>query len=96
MNFANDLSSLSGLPHKKWLPSKRSLVVVGVVVLIILIGAAVWLYGRSRSGASLPIGASILGQSKVEAKKEYKNPFDRTSQFVNPFSEVKSPFTALH
>ena len=30
--------------------------------------------------------------SKVELKAEYKNPFDKETQFVNPFQEYKNPF----
>lgn len=30
---------------------------------------------------------------KVELKKEYKNPFDKETQYVNPFDTYKNPFT---
>lgn len=29
---------------------------------------------------------------KVSIKTEYKNPFDKKSQYVNPFQEYKNPF----
>lgn len=29
---------------------------------------------------------------KVELKTEYKNPFDKESQYVNPFDTYKNPF----
>lgn len=28
----------------------------------------------------------------VELTKEYKNPFDKETQYVNPFEEYKNPF----
>lgn len=31
----------------------------------------------------------------VELKASYKNPFDRNSQYVNPFEEFKNPFLAV-
>lgn len=36
-----------------------------------------------------------LGQKQptVELKKEYKNPFNKESQYVNPFETYKNPFT---
>lgn len=31
-------------------------------------------------------------QPNVKLKSEYKNPFDKETQYVNPFSEYKNPF----
>lgn len=31
----------------------------------------------------------------VSLKKEYKNPFDKNAQYVNPFSQYKNPFDNL-
>ena len=38
---------------------------------------------------------SKLGQSgpKIELKKDYKNPFNKETQYVNPFETYKNPFT---
>lgn len=35
-----------------------------------------------------------IGQQgpKVSVKTEYKNPFDKETQYVNPFEEYKNPF----
>lgn len=30
--------------------------------------------------------------TKVELKSEYKNPFDKGTQYVNPFDQYKNPF----
>jgi len=30
---------------------------------------------------------------KVEVKSEYKNPFKKETQYVNPFNSYKNPFT---
>lgn len=34
-------------------------------------------------------------QSSVVLNKEYKNPFDKNAQYVNPFSKYKNPFDSL-
>lgn len=34
-------------------------------------------------------------QPTVELKTEYKNPFDKKSQYVNPIDQFKNPFTTL-
>ncbi|MEK7498089.1 MAG: hypothetical protein AAB656_04175 [Patescibacteria group bacterium] len=34
-------------------------------------------------------------EAQVDLVAEYKNPLDKTSQYVNPFSEFKNPFDAL-
>lgn len=31
-------------------------------------------------------------ESKVAVKEDYTNPFDKEAQYLNPFSQYKSPF----
>lgn len=40
---------------------------------------------------------SFLGPktASVELKTEYKNPFDKETQYVNPFQEFKNPFNNI-
>ena len=38
---------------------------------------------------NVPTGA------QVELKADYKNPLDKSSQYVNPFSKIKNPFDSL-
>ena len=38
---------------------------------------------------SLPFGKK---ETKVDLKTEYKNPFKKETQFVNPFQTYKNPF----
>lgn len=42
-----------------------------------------------------PLKNLKIGQSgpKVELKTEYKNPFKKETQYVNPFETYKNPFT---
>lgn len=67
------------------------LIVVGfwVVVLYVLV---------SRNIIKLPGGIKLPGLNqapKVSLKEEYKNPFKKESQYVNPFKEYKNPFNNL-
>lgn len=36
----------------------------------------------------------LIGQKgpKVDVKTEFKNPFDKNTQYVNPFEQYKNPF----
>jgi len=40
-------------------------------------------------------GISQTQEPKVVVKTDYKNPFDKKSQYVNPFDQYKSPFLTL-
>lgn len=95
MNLGADITSLPSTPLKKW--PKRS-IIIGVIVVLVIILLAVIAYKSTRpKGGEAPGGITslILGQTGVKVKEEYKNPFDRQNQYVNPFSESKSPFTVL-
>lgn len=64
------------------------------LILLLLLGGAVFLlvyFGIiTNPFKNLP----ILGQKgpKVDVKSEYKNPFDKNTQYVNPFETYKNPF----
>lgn len=81
--------------------SRRRLAVIvgGVVVGVVLLGIIGWLLMRN-SGGSAPSPLGSLpglsgGQTDVELKTEYANPFERSTQYVNPFADYKSPFISL-
>lgn len=42
-----------------------------------------------------PLPGLIKTQTSVEPTATYENPLDKSSQYVNPFSEFKNPFDAL-
>lgn len=64
------------------------------LLLLLIIGAAVYFliyFGIIKN----PFGnLPIIGQKppKVSVKTEYKNPFDKNTQYVNPFEPYKNPF----
>lgn len=55
---------------------------------------AVTLLALSSLGIKTPIqNVSLFQQGpKVAIKEEYKNPFAKDTQYVNPFDEYKNPF----
>ncbi len=54
-------------------------VAVGLLLLVLI----------SKNKVSLP-GAKK--EPTVQVKSEYKNPFNKDTQYVNPFDQYKSPF----
>ena len=63
------------------------------LLLAVIIGAAIFAlvyFGLIKNPFSkLPIGQK---GANVALKSEYKNPFDKNTQFVNPFDSYKNPF----
>lgn len=72
------------------------------VPLLLLLIAAVIIFGLAAAGIiKIPIKSlpAIPGVNKkepaVSLQKQYQNPFDKNSQYVNPFSSYQNPFDAL-
>ena len=64
-----------------------------IVVILVVVGIGVGVYLLVFKGKiSLP---GQTAKPTVEVKKEYRNPFAKSSQYVNPFDEFKSPFLNL-
>ncbi len=43
----------------------------------------------------LPSLPGIKKEPTVSLQKQYQNPFDKSAQYVNPFSSYKNPFDSL-
>lgn len=66
------------------------LLIIGVVIFILI----------SQGIIKIPLKSvpSLPGQKKeptVKLQKQYQNPFDKSSQYLNPFSGYKNPFDTL-
>lgn len=59
------------------------LAVVGIGIIVVLVAGGVIKLPNSKTTAN------------VEVKTDYKNPFAKESQYVNPFDQYKSPFLSL-
>ncbi len=61
-----------------------------LIVIIVAIGVGVYLVAKPQIFKSQ--AGSSANLPKVELKSEYKNPFDKNTQYVNPFDQYKNPF----
>ena len=65
------------------------------ILLIVIILAALVVLGYflfTKFGFQLPSITGIQQGPKVSLKSEYKNPFEKETQYVNPFETYKNPF----
>jgi len=101
MNIGQQTPSFAGgtIPGGGMWGGRRKLawsIVLGVVLAILTAVVIAYALVGQRPGSPI---ASLLGPSvpptQVAPEKEYKNPFDRETQYVNPFEEFKSPFHSL-
>ena len=78
--------------------NQRGVVALAVLLLLLIAAAAVifiLLYSGILKKTTLPTLPGQKKEPKVELQKQYQNPFDKNSQYVNPFSGYKNPFDAL-
>lgn len=63
------------------------------VVLLLIIGAVILILVNLGVIKNPFQNLPFIGQGpKVSLQEEYKNPFDKETQYVNPFDEYKNPF----
>lgn len=70
------------------------LLVIGAVLLYLLVSQGVVKLPQLPSLSTLP-KLTTSKEPTVALQKQYQNPFDKSAQYVNPFSEYKNPFDAL-
>ena len=66
-----------------------------LLIIVVIVGAAVLLVTQGIikiPGLSLPSTSLFQKKTNVELKTEYKNPFKKETQYVNPFDKYKNPF----
>jgi len=71
-----------------------------IILIVIILG--VWIF-ISQGFINLPFSnqlsslddEKVVSEPSITLKTQYQNPFDKTSQYVNPFAETKNPFDAL-
>jgi len=65
------------------------------LLLLLIIGGGVFLlsYFSIIKIPALPFLNLFQKKASVELKKDYKNPFNKETQYVNPFETYKNPFT---
>lgn len=65
------------------------LLIIGAVVFILIYQGIIKLPFKS-----IPL-PGIKKEASVSLQKQYQNPFDKSAQYVNPFSTYKNPFDNL-
>lgn len=78
--------------------NQKGVVHLAVPLLLLVIAAAAFFILVSAGvlkGPKLPTLPSLKKEPTVSLQKQYQNPFDKNSQYVNPFSQYKNPFDAL-
>lgn len=81
-------------PHS----AQSGVVTLAVPVLLLIIIAVILYILFSQGIIKAPTTPSLPGLKKeptVSLQNQYQNPFDKSAQYVNPFSEYKNPFDAL-
>lgn len=82
------------------LPNKElgviHLVLPLILLLVVIAGALVIYFGVIRSPLSIKLPNLVnKKEPTVTLQKQYQNPFDKSTQYVNPFSEYQNPFDSL-
>lgn len=79
--------------------NQKGVIVLAAPLLFLLIAAVIIFVLISQGLIKNPLKSIALpGQSKeptVSLQKQYQNPFDKSTQYVNPFSSYKNPFDSL-
>lgn len=87
LNFRNFSSRFKKL-------SKRSVIFLTIGVLASLSASLYILFFTGPSGLT-PLQQLLDKKPTVKTVTGYKNPFEKSTQFVNPFEKYKSPFYSL-
>lgn len=81
--------------------NQKGVIHLVVPLLLLLIFAAI-IFGLAAIGIlrmplkSLPALPGVKKQEPtVTLQKQYQNPFDKNTQYINPFSSYKNPFDTL-
>lgn len=74
---------------KKGIAHTLLIILIAAVILAVPILIAVFVFNKKIPGLSEKA-------PNVALKTEYKNPFDKKTQYVNPFAETKNPFANLN
>ena len=75
------------------LNKKTIFLLLGIITAVLVIITALVLVKNRKN----PAGETTQQTSKVQVpvKVEYKNPFDKKTQYINPFSSYKNPLDFL-
>ena len=67
---------------------RRKYLIIGLASAVAILLAVIFLVNSPSS----PLQKIVQKKPTVETKTTYKNPFDKNTQYVNPFKKYKNPF----
>lgn len=76
------------------LNQKGSVFVIFILFFVAILGVAAFVVYKTISTSTKKIAQSSQALA-VAVKEEYKNPFDKNTQYQNPFNSYKNPFDEL-
>jgi len=94
-NSANNIPAESKTSPKKPFKNKKLFIFVGVIFVILIIVLSLILFMKNPPSAKKQVSDTSSSKATVKLKTQYKNPFDKDTQYVNPFSGYKNPFDQL-
>ncbi len=82
------------------MPREKGITPLFIIIIVSLVLAAIGFVLVSQGIIKLPgstnkTSPASANKPTVELKEEYKNPFDKKTNYTNPFSEYKNPFDTL-
>ncbi len=66
-----------------------------LVILFVVVAVGFFLFKNNPFSLSGKNPTNQSTNTPVSLKKDYQNPFDKNSQYINPFSGYKNPFDSL-
>lgn len=69
---------------------RRNIFIVSIILLILASGITIFFLTQNEG-----LKSKKAKEPTVTLTKDYDNPFDKSTQYTNPFSEYKNPFDNL-
>lgn len=69
---------------------RRNILIVSIILLILASGTVIFFLTQNGG-----LKSKKTKEPTVTLTKDYDNPFDKSTQYTNPFSEYKNPFDNL-
>lgn len=76
---------------------RNTLIMLGCILILFVVIDVYYIFtGITKTvTTTISTGKSLENQVNVSLKSQYDNPFDKNTQYVNPFSQSQNPFDNL-
>ncbi len=83
------------MPNQKGIVALIPLLLVVILVAILAILVSQGIIKNPLEKLPFSFQSEKSKEAKIGLKSEYSNPFDKSSQYVNPFAVYKNPFDSV-